>query len=57
MKEDLVPRIEKGMLRWFGHIEMMERKKIDETSIQDACGVYIGRGFKRIYEEVRIRKY
>lgn len=31
IKEDIVMSIEKGMLRWLGHVERMDVKKIDET--------------------------
>ena len=28
LKDDIVTRIEKGMLRWFGHLERMNERRI-----------------------------
>jgi hypothetical protein len=28
VKEDVVTKIEKNMLRWFGHVEMMDERRL-----------------------------
>lgn len=44
VKEDVVIKIEKGMLRRFGHIEWMNNCRITKRSIRGVVSGDVGRG-------------
>jgi hypothetical protein len=44
VKEDVVTKIEKNMLRWFGHVEKMDERKLTKEIYEADVGGNVGRG-------------
>jgi hypothetical protein len=44
VKEDVVTKIEKNMLRWFGHVERMDEKRLTKEIYKANLGGIAGRG-------------
>jgi hypothetical protein len=47
VKEDVVTKIEKNMLRWFGHVERMEERRLTDEIHEADVGGNAGRGRPR----------
>lgn len=47
LKEDIVTRIEKGMLRWFGHLERMDESRLTKGIYRVKVNGRVGRGRPR----------
>ncbi|KAG7312683.1 hypothetical protein JYU34_001045 [Plutella xylostella] len=47
VKEDVVTKIEKGMLRWFGHIERMDERRLTKEIYCAEMNGCVGRGRPR----------
>lgn len=47
LKEDVVTKIEKGMLRWFGHVERMDEKRLTKQIWKASVSGGVGRGRPR----------
>ncbi|KAF9790000.1 hypothetical protein SFRURICE_002365 [Spodoptera frugiperda] len=47
LKDDLVTRIEKGMLRWFGHVERMDDNRFTKEVYKANMRGTVGRGRPR----------
>ncbi|GBP79902.1 hypothetical protein EVAR_63339_1 [Eumeta japonica] len=47
LKEDVVTRVERSMLRWFGHMERMNESKLKNKSIEQMCDEKVGKGRPR----------
>jgi hypothetical protein len=43
-KEDVVTKIEKNMLRWFGHVERMDERRLTKEIYKADLGGNAGRG-------------
>jgi hypothetical protein len=46
-KEDLVTKIEKKMMRWFGHVERMDERRLSKEIYEVDVGGNAGRGILR----------
>jgi hypothetical protein len=44
VKEDVVTKIEKNMLRWFGHVERMDERRLTKEIYEADVGGTAGRG-------------
>jgi hypothetical protein len=44
VKEDVVNKTEKNMLRWFGHIERMDERRLTKEICEAYVGDNAGRG-------------
>jgi hypothetical protein len=44
VKEDVVTKIEKKMLRWFGHVERMDERRLTKEIYEADLGGNAGRG-------------
>ncbi|CAH1645106.1 unnamed protein product [Spodoptera littoralis] len=47
LKDDVVTRIEKGMLRWFGHVERMDESRVTKEVYRADMNGAVGRGRPR----------
>ena len=47
VKEDVVTKIEKGMLRWFGHVERMDERRLTKEIYKARVNGNVGRGRPR----------
>jgi hypothetical protein len=47
VKEDAVSKIEKNMLRWFGHVERMDERRLIKEIYDPDVGSNAGRGRPR----------
>jgi hypothetical protein len=47
VKEDVVTKIEKNMLRWFGHVERMDERRLTKEIYEAEVGGNAGRGRPR----------
>ncbi|CAG9109123.1 unnamed protein product [Plutella xylostella] len=47
LKEDVVTRVEKGMLRWFGHVERMNDERVTKEIYRAKVSGRVGRGRPR----------
>jgi hypothetical protein len=47
VKEDVVTKIEKNMLRWFGHVERMDESRLTKEIYEADVGGTAGRGRPR----------
>jgi hypothetical protein len=47
VKEDVVTKIEKNMLRWFGHVERMDERRLTKEICKADLGGIAGRGRPR----------
>ncbi|GBP42876.1 Regulator of G-protein signaling 7 [Eumeta japonica] len=48
LKEDVVPGVERGMLRWFGHLEKMNESRLTEQIYRaNMCDEKVGKGRPR----------
>jgi hypothetical protein len=47
IKEDVVTKIEMNMLRWFGHVERMNEKRLTKEIYEADVGGNAGRGRRR----------
>ncbi|KAF9815912.1 hypothetical protein SFRURICE_009810 [Spodoptera frugiperda] len=47
LKDDVVTRIEKGMLRWFGHVERMDESRFTKEIYKANMSGTVGRGRPR----------
>jgi hypothetical protein len=47
VKEDVVTKIEKNMLRWFGHVERMDERRLTKENNEADLDVNAGRGRPR----------
>ena len=47
VEEDVVIRIEKGMLRWFGHIERMDERRLTKQIYEASVNGQVGKGRPR----------
>ncbi|CAH0597853.1 unnamed protein product [Chrysodeixis includens] len=47
VKEDIVTRIEKGMLKWFGHVERMNKRRLTKQIYECSVNGVVGRGRPR----------
>ena len=47
VKEDVVTRIDKGMLRWFGHVERMDETRMTKEIYTASVSGRVGRGRPR----------
>ena len=47
VKEDVVTKIEKGMLRWFGHAERMDERRLTKEIYEATLYGSVGRGRPR----------
>jgi hypothetical protein len=47
VKEDIVTKIEKNMLRWFGHLERMDERRLTKEIYKADLGGIAGRGRPR----------
>ena len=52
LKEDVVTRIEKGMLRWFGHLERMNERRLTKEIYMSEMNGRVRRGRpRRMFED------
>jgi hypothetical protein len=47
VKEDVVTKIEKNMVRWFGHVERMDERRLTKEIYKADLGGKAGRGRPR----------
>ncbi|KAJ2951368.1 hypothetical protein O0L34_g13509 [Tuta absoluta] len=47
IKEDIVTGVEKGMLRWFGHVERMNERRLTKQVYMASVDGNVGRGRPR----------
>ncbi|GBP61235.1 hypothetical protein EVAR_45254_1 [Eumeta japonica] len=48
LKEDVVTRVERGMLRWFGHLDRMNESRLTKQIYRaNVCDGKVGKGHPR----------